>query len=103
MNEDFPNKRKQTPTTTDPPHEGHKRTPKKWHFTGCQTCFCMAYHLRTTIANMNVRINRKENVKVLVEIWLVKFMKHEMWISHAKLMIKHYGNMYRDLCFVPKK
>jgi hypothetical protein len=52
---------------------------------------------------MNVRINRKENVKVLVENWLVKFMKQEMWISHVKLMIKHYGNMYRDLCFVPKK
>ncbi len=22
-----------------------------------------------------------------------------MWISHAKLLIKDFGNMYRDLCF----
>jgi hypothetical protein len=24
-----------------------------------------------------------------------------MWILHAKLLIKHFGNMYRYLCFVP--
>jgi hypothetical protein len=50
---------------------------------------------------MSVRISRKENVKVLVENWLVKFIRQEMWISHAKLLIKHSGSMYRDLCFVP--
>ncbi len=24
-----------------------------------------------------------------------------MWILHAKLLIKHFGSMYRNLCFVP--
>jgi hypothetical protein len=35
-----------------------------------------------------------------VENWLVKFIRQEMWILHAKLLVKHSGNMYRDLCFV---
>jgi hypothetical protein len=53
------------------------------------------------LANMNVRINKKENIKVLMENWLVRFIQQEMWISHAKLLIEHSGNMYIYLCFVP--
>jgi hypothetical protein len=49
---------------------------------------------------MNVKISKKENIKVLVENWLVRFIQQEMQISHAKLLIKHSGNMYRYLCFV---
>jgi hypothetical protein len=34
-----------------------------------------------------------------MENWLVRFIQQEMRILHAKLLIKHFGNMYRDLCF----
>jgi hypothetical protein len=50
---------------------------------------------------VSVRINRKENLKVLVENWFVRFIQHKMHFLHAKLFMKHSGNMYRYLCFVP--
>jgi hypothetical protein len=50
---------------------------------------------------MNVRECRKENVKVLMENWLIKFIWLEMWILHAKFLIKHSRNMYRYFCFAP--
>jgi hypothetical protein len=34
-----------------------------------------------------------------MENWLVKFIWQEMQILHAKLLIKHFRSMYRDLCF----
>jgi hypothetical protein len=43
----------------------------------------------------------KKNIKVLVENWLVRFIWQEMQILHAKLLIKHFGSMYKDLCFMP--
>jgi hypothetical protein len=52
------------------------------------------------VANVSVRKHRKENVELLAENWLVKFIRQEMWISHAKLLIKHL-EAYRDLCFGP--
>ncbi len=52
-------------------------------------------------ANMSVRKFRNENVKVLMENWLVMFIQQEMWISHANVLFKHFGSMYRYLCFVP--
>ncbi len=52
------------------------------------------------VANMSIRIRKKENVKVFVENWFVEFIQQEMQISHEKLLIKHFGNMYRDFCFV---
>jgi hypothetical protein len=53
------------------------------------------------VANMSIKISIKENIKVLVENWLVGFIQPEMQISHVKLLIKHFGSMYRDLCFLP--
>jgi hypothetical protein len=53
------------------------------------------------VANMNVRVSRKENITFLVENWLVRFIWEEMQISHTKLLIKHSQSMYRDFCFVP--
>jgi hypothetical protein len=37
-----------------------------------------------------------------VENCLVKIIWQEMWISSAKLLVKHSRSMYRDLCFVLK-
>jgi len=56
---------------------------------------------KQSVANVSVRISRKQNIKVLVGNWLVGFIWQEMKISHAKLLIKHSGNRYKDLCFVP--
>ncbi len=61
--------------------------------------WCIIY--RQGVTNVSIRISRKENIKVLVENWLVKFIKQEMQISHAKLLIKLFKCMYRDFCFVP--
>jgi len=44
---------------------------------------------------------QKKKRQGFLENWLVKFIQQEMWISHAKLLIKHFGSMYGDLCFVP--
>jgi hypothetical protein len=49
------------------------------------------------VASMSINISIKENIKVLVENWLVGFIQLEMQISHVKLFIKHSGNMYREI------
>jgi hypothetical protein len=61
--------------------------------------WCIIYEQH--VANMNVKINRKEKVKVLVENWFIKLIRQEMQILHAKFLVKHSRNMYRDLCSVP--
>ncbi len=60
--------------------------------------WCIIYEQH--VASVNVRISRKKNVKVIVENWLVRFIRKELQILHVKLLIKHFGSMYRDLCFV---
>jgi hypothetical protein len=47
------------------------------------------------------RIHRKENIKVLMESLLVRFIRQEMRILHAKLLIKHFKKIDEDLCFMP--
>jgi hypothetical protein len=49
---------------------------------------------------MSIRISFLKIVKVLLENRLVKFIQQEMWILHAKLLIKHSRSMYIDFCFV---
>jgi hypothetical protein len=49
--------------------------------------WCIIYD--QCVASVNIRINIKENVKVIVENWLVKFIQQEIQILHAKLLIKH--------------
>ncbi len=36
-----------------------------------------------------------------MENWLVKFIQQKIQILHAKFLVKHFGSMYRDFCFVP--
>jgi hypothetical protein len=33
--------------------------------------------------------------------WLVRFIWKEMWIFHAKLLIKHSLGIDEDFCFMP--
>ncbi len=35
-----------------------------------------------------------------MENWLIRFIWQEMWILHAKLLVKHSKSMCKDLCFV---
>jgi hypothetical protein len=35
-----------------------------------------------------------------VENWLVRFIQQEMRISHAILLIEHFGSMYKDFFFL---
>jgi hypothetical protein len=53
------------------------------------------------VASVNIRKCRKKNVKVFMENRLVRFTWQEMWILHAKCLIKHSRRMYKSLCFVP--
>ncbi len=46
---------------------------------------------------MNVRECKKENVKVLMENWFIKFIWLEMWILHAKFLIQHSKGFDQDL------
>jgi hypothetical protein len=52
------------------------------------------------VPSVNITRSKKENVKVLVENWFVKFIRQEMQILHAKFLIKHSGSMCGDLCFL---
>jgi len=47
------------------------------------------------------RIHRKENIKVLMENWPVRFIQQEMRILHAKLLIKQFRRIDEDFCFMP--
>jgi hypothetical protein len=57
--------------------------------------FCIIY--KQHVDNVSVKKHRKKTVKILIENWLVRFIQQEMWILHAKLLVKHFKNMYRDL------
>ncbi len=45
--------------------------------------------------------HRKKNIKVLMKNWLSMFIWQEMWILHAKCLIKHFGGFNQDLGFMP--
>jgi len=64
--------------------------------------FCMSYCLRTMCSQHEYKDKQKKNIKVFLENWLVRFIQQEMWISHAKLLVKHSRSMYRYLCFLFK-
>ncbi len=57
----------------------------------------MVYHKKTSrciiyeqcVASMNVRIHKKEKIKVVMKNRLVEFIQQEMRILHAKLLLEH--------------
>jgi hypothetical protein len=53
------------------------------------------------VANVSVRIFRKENIKIFMKIWLVKFIWQEMWILHVNFLIKHFKTIDKHLYFMP--
>jgi hypothetical protein len=83
------------PTTTI------KWIQKKWHCMAIKHVFVWRTIYKQRVANMSVRISRKENVMVFVENWLDRFIRPKMQILRAKLSIKHFGSMYRNFCFMP--
>ncbi len=66
-----------------------------WHV---KHAFVEGFVYKRGFAYVIGKICRKENVKILMKNWLVKFIKQEMWISHAKILIKHFRKIAENWC-----
>jgi hypothetical protein len=56
-------------------HNGHERTQKNGIILAIEHVFVWHIVYEKFVANMSIRISRKENIKVLVKNWLVRFIR----------------------------